>query len=52
MPAAQAQDDVAKVLQSYDAAAGYDADPAVGWTSERVERGSTGPEAFDHEFRQ
>jgi len=51
-PEAQAQADVAKVLQSYDAAAGYDAYPAVGYTAERLERGSTGPEAFDHEFRQ
>jgi hypothetical protein len=44
--------EIANVLKSYDAAAGYDADPSVGKVAEVVERGSTGPAAFENEFDQ
>jgi len=51
-PAGRAVPDVAGALESYDAAAGYDADPAVGYNADRLERGSTGAAAFQHEFDQ
>ena len=51
-PSEREKEEIAKVLQSYDAAAGYLADPAVGKASERLERGSTGPDAFKNEFDQ
>lgn len=51
-PLERAKDDVAKVLKSYDAAAGYDADPALGYEADRLERGSRGPSAFYGEFNQ
>ena len=51
-PSERAKQDIAKVLQSYDAAAGFLADPAVGKASDRLERGSHGPDAFENEFDQ